>query len=476
MKKTLKEELLRIHEITYGKKLIRESFIDDILNKVSGKYDKKDIDDPKKADLITDDVLDFFKTIEDAAKSGGLKQQTSGEMGYQKSVESMQIGLTLLGYQLPKYGIDGLFGPETGVAVQKFISDHLNNLNEDANLLRTTLDNLGYDEKGSEITSGGNITNEISSIVSNILKDFKQKNPDIKVIITSGNDNFHKRLGYKSKHSEGNAVDIVLNPYTSQSSNDFISILNNYKNKDSNFSYIDEYKNPSPSSTGGHFHLQYGGKSTNSSTEIVASPEMLMKLVELLKSRGVKSEELKTYIDQQVSVEGFSNLDLNTEQGYRSYVEICDVFINNNNPNPLGITGEMMAKGAKTAYDRYRQYVPPELALSQLVLEGGIRNGDLNSRPIRTKNPFNVGNVDTGANVFYDDVQSSINVYYNLIAKSYLGKGKSAQDLLNNFVNKSGNRYATAPNYERILNKLAVDVNKISVPIIAKNIKTDLTA
>lgn len=474
MKKSLKEELHRIHQITYGNKIINESFIDGILNKIGVKdNDVKSLDDPKKADLVSPDVADFFKTIEDASNSGGLKQQSSGEMSYQKSVESMQIGLTLLGYQLPKYGIDGLFGPETGVAVQKFTSDHLNKLNEDANKLRTTLDNLGYSEKGSEITSGGNITNEISSIVSSILNDFKQTNPNVKVTVTSGNDNFHKRLGYKSKHTEGNAIDITLNPYNVESSNDFTSILKKYKSKDSKFSFIDEYKNPSAASTGGHFHLQYGGTSYGTSTDITASPEMLNKLIELLKVRGVKSEELKSFIDPQISGEGFSDLDLNTSEGYQTYVEICDAFINKNTPNPLGITGEMMARGAKGAFDKYKRYVAPELALSQLVLEGGIRNGNINSRPIRTKNPFNVGNVDTGENVFHQDVQTGINEYYNLIAKNYLGKGRSAKDLLSNFVNKSGNRYATAPNYERILNKLALDVNRVATPIISKNIGTE---
>jgi hypothetical protein len=133
----------------------------------------------------------------------------------------------------------------------------------------------------------------------------------------------------------------------------------------------------------------------------------------------------------------------------------------------------MMARGAKGAFDKYKKYVAPELALSQLLLEGGIKNGNTNSRPIRTKNPFNVGNVDTGENIFHNDVQIGINAYYDLIAKNYLGKGRSAKDLLNNFVNKSGNRYATAPNYEKILNKLAIDVNKISVPIVSKNIGTE---
>jgi flagellum-specific peptidoglycan hydrolase FlgJ len=108
------------------------------------------------------------------------------------------------------------------------------------------------------------------------------------------------------------------------------------------------------------------------------------------------------------------------------------------------------------------------LALSQLVLEGGIRNGNTNSRPIRTKNPFNVGNVDSGSNVYHSDVQSSINTYYNLIAKNYLGKGKTAKDLITNFVNRSGNRYATSPNYESGLNRIAAQANSVARPVIAR--------
>ena len=44
-------------------------------------------------------------------------------MIYQKKVEAVQIGLMLVGYDLPKHGVDGLFGPETAVAVNKYKSD-----------------------------------------------------------------------------------------------------------------------------------------------------------------------------------------------------------------------------------------------------------------------------------------------------------------------------------------------------------------
>lgn len=309
MKKTnLQEELKRIHEITYGKTLVNEGFIDKLLQKI-GLGDKK-VDDPKKADLVTPDVQEFFTTIEDSANSGGLSQKPKGSMEYQKSVESMQIGLILLGYQLPKYGVDGLFGPETAQAVREFKKDNLN-LNETVDGLRDTLDNLGYDEKGSELTSGGSVSNTLSDLVSQILTRYKETNPNVKVTITAGNDNFHQKLNYKSSHTEGNAIDLVISPYNSKNSSDLIKILNDFKNKDSKFTYIDEYTNPSSAATGGHFHLQYGGSSGVSGSNMEeATPEMLNKLLELLKGRGVKTEDLQKYIDKSISLSGVTETNV----------------------------------------------------------------------------------------------------------------------------------------------------------------------
>lgn len=133
MKTALLENIKRIHSITYGEKILSEQ---NFLNKIT-----QGIDDPKKADLVVPDVDRFYQTIEDAANSGGLFEEKIGSMQYQKSVESMQIGLILLGYDLPKYGVDGLYGPETATAVDRFKksnkipSDNTNATPETLNLL-----------------------------------------------------------------------------------------------------------------------------------------------------------------------------------------------------------------------------------------------------------------------------------------------------------------------------------------------------
>lgn len=83
------------------------------------------LDDPAKADLVDKDVLEFYKTLEDAAKvPEGLKQQSQGGYTYQKTIETMQIGLRLLDYELPRFGVDGKYGPETAAAVKKFKEDN----------------------------------------------------------------------------------------------------------------------------------------------------------------------------------------------------------------------------------------------------------------------------------------------------------------------------------------------------------------
>ena len=157
----------------------------------------------------------------------------------------------------------------------------------------------------------------------------------------------------------------------------------------------------------------------------------------------------------------FQELDLNNPQDFKKYEEIANKFISSRSANLLNITGNMLANGAKTAYNNFNKYVPVELALAQLAQEGGF-SPNPNARPIKTKNPFNVGNVGSGKNVTHNSVQSGIQSYYDLIAKNYLTGGKTATDLLKNFVNSSGNRYAGDKNYESSLTKLSNQVRNLA--------------
>ena len=171
----------------------------------------------------------------------------------------------------------------------------------------------------------------------------------------------------------------------------------------------------------------------------------------------------------------FTELDLNKPEDYKAYQEIADKFISSRSSNLLGIRGSMLADAAKSVQNRFGKYVPVELSLGQLASEGAFSN-DPKSRAIRTKNPYNVGNVDSGKNEFHPTVQSGIQRYYDLMAKSYLTGGKTTSDLLNNFVNVNGNRYASAKNYEQSVSKIASQVQSIAEPVYASlSKKTNLT-
>jgi biotin carboxyl carrier protein len=161
-------------------------------------------------------------------------------------------------------------------------------------------------------------------------------------------------------------------------------------------------------------------------------------------------------------------IDLNTKNGYDLYKDICNNYINSKESNILGITGDMMATAAKNAYNKFGGYVPPELALAQLTQEGGLSSNP-NSRPIRTKNPFNVGNVDSGKNVNMNTVMSGIQSYYDLISSKYLTSGRGIDDLLSNFVNKTGNRYASDINYESKLKRIIPKIQQTSEKLYASN-------
>jgi hypothetical protein len=196
---------------------------------------------------------------------------------------------------------------------------------------------------------------------------------------------------------------------------------------------------------------------------IIDNPEKFVKSFfgDLFGKSGQDKAEDGTSKEAGYSTAGdFQELDLNNPDDFKKYQQIADKFISSRSANLLNITGNMLANGAKTAYNNFNKYVPVELALAQLAQEGGFSTNP-NARPIKTKNPFNVGNTGTDKNVFHNSIQSGIQTYYDLIAKNYLTGGKTATDLLSNFVNSSGNRYAGDKNYEASLRKLSNQVKNL---------------
>lgn len=505
-KTTIQEELKRFHEIT-GKQNVSEGFIDTLLKKVGLRSDDKKVDDPKKADLVSDDVKQFFNTLENIKSD--LKQQPHGSMEYQKDVETMQIGLMLLGYDLPKHGVDGLYGPETASAVERFKRDNKIDSKEPINEtilleilkefddIKERLDLIQLDDTSYSNVKFDNDNTKYDEVNKPLLDDLQTAANKAGVVATittakSGHD-MNTVSGNLSRHQTRTAVDIAIIDGVgaggatgpNNGSDEFREKGNRLKDALLDLGYKLNVESGNvkavlwQTNTGGnHFnHLHVSNNTgltkddTNSSTSGSVMPVSAFKvMVNKLREKNITSEQLKLFIDSVTTGGGaeFTDLDLTTQEGYDTYVEICQKFIDAHGPNPLSITGRMMADGAKQAFEKYQRFVPAELALSQLVIEGGLQNKNTESRPIKTKNPFNVGNTDSGSDVSHNQVQSGINAYYNLIAKDYLGKGKTAKDLITNFVNKSGNRYASSTNYESALNSMAANAHKIALPVISK--------
>jgi hypothetical protein len=122
---------------------------------------------------------------------------------------------------------------------------------------RTKIKTLGHSEQGSELTSGGELNPKLLDILSLFLDEWtKMSGNGCKLKFTSGNDKFHQNRN--SKHKIGDAVDVTL---SSSCHSKFTELLNTYAKKYPGFVYIDEYKNPSPGASGGHFHINIGGGS-----------------------------------------------------------------------------------------------------------------------------------------------------------------------------------------------------------------------
>lgn len=441
----------------------------------------KSTDEPGKADYIGDDVDDFFEILKGIDTE--ITEQKYGSMTRQQNVEAVQIGLQILGYDLPRFGTDGLFGPETAAAVNKYKKDKgLTSVNEAGIIAPLALPsgfrgNFGQQRK-THVHNGIDISATVGTPIKAIA--------DGVVVMSDPNYNNTCGAGISIKHA-----DDFQSGYCHLSKNS-VNVGDSVKQGDIIGLTGGKVGAPGAGNSQGphlHFTLKKGGTPVNPlsyfgdnigafsmpTDNLVQggasiSVEMVDQMVDDLLSKGVTSDDLKKHIDPAVTTGGsmaFTDLDLSTQAGVDAYEEICDNYIKQVNPSAY-VTGEMMANSAERVFDRYGKYVPPELALAQLALEGGLLS-NTSKRPIKTKNPFNVGNTDKPYKDNYrPSFQDGVDIYYDLIARRYLVKGKTASDLVNDFKNDIGSHYATAGAYEEGLKELISSIRKRNQSVYAR--------
>ncbi len=91
--------------------------------------------------------------------------------------------------------------------------------------------------------------------------------------------------------------------------------------------------------------------------------------------------------------------------------------------------------------------------ISLLLAQGWVESffGTV-GRAIKTNSVFNIGAWDNKTVTTYQTINSCIEPYIFIMQRDYL-LNKSINELLNNFINKYGYRYATNKEYEKIIKK-----------------------
>tara|TARA_R110002012_G_scaffold140459_1_gene298045 strand:- start:14450 stop:16297 length:1848 start_codon:yes stop_codon:yes gene_type:complete len=144
-----------------------------------------------------------------------------------------------------------------------------------ADRLREVLDELGnkYREKVidkyniGELSNGGDMDSGVVDYVIAILRKINELMPSLKIVLTGGNDQFHHKLSYVSRHASGRGCDFVISPSSEENIRQVDTILRGFLA--GNYpaaAFINEYDSPTKAASGKHFHVSWredGGTEAN---------------------------------------------------------------------------------------------------------------------------------------------------------------------------------------------------------------------
>ena len=203
--------------------------------------------------------------------------------GESQTITSGQDWTTEISGQLILLDIKGEEEENNGIVLSPKITDEIadaidRNESEEtpnADKLRILLKALKYTEKEEEISSNGDISEEMFLYAGSVLVEIhKALGNKVLIEVTAGNDKHHAN-SKSSRHKTGNALDFVIRKPRPKNIDPTILKGNNRYDKNlyiinrilrgfigtrsagGEYSYLDEYAFPSKGASGNHFHISY---------------------------------------------------------------------------------------------------------------------------------------------------------------------------------------------------------------------------
>ena len=184
----------------------------------------------------------------------------------------------------------------------------------------------------------------------------------------------------------------------------------------------------------------------------LAPPPLQFKRADPGKKWGVDQ-----FFEEYQATPETASLSAEEQAHFKNYADRAQIYLSRPNMKWTDgvLTGQMFADAALQTYLKYgkdmSKVVPVEFALTQGQFESHLgvtgRSAD--------KNPFNVGEYDSHTADWVSRIENpaqGIAMFYDLMAEDYLSV-RTPEELLQegNFVNETGNRYASNQNYEKDL-------------------------
>jgi hypothetical protein len=240
--------------------------------------------------LLANKLEDLMKSLREKVGGKDMERNADRKLDRASNYVREKIGMKPVGYDDPS--------KESGQGVYKRSAK-----DQTAASGKQTSDTGNLNIKSAESTAGGKVDEKVIQLTQKAVDEFTKQGVN-KVVITALNDKYHKDNRSKSKHTEGKAVDLTVSPppKDEEQAKMYAEAL-----KKIGFNKVlDEYFNPSPGSTGGHFHaeLAKGGITQGVSIAGEAGPEAVVPLpdgrtipVKITKDESDKSGDMKAFMD-----------------------------------------------------------------------------------------------------------------------------------------------------------------------------------